>query len=60
MLTENCEDRHNRPIKHGLTAAEHQRRLELFEQEAMERIRAADAQDALLLQIGQALKPPGR
>jgi hypothetical protein len=60
MLTDNAEDRQNRPIKHGLTAAEHQRRLELFEQEAMERIRAADAQDALLLQIGLALTQRGR
>ena len=60
MLTDNGEDRHNRPIKYGLTAAENQRRLQLYEQEAMERIRAADARDALLLQIGLALSERGR
>ena len=60
MLTDNGEDRHNRPIKYGLTAAENQRRLELYEQEAMARIRAANAHDALLLQIGLALKNQGR
>lgn len=60
MLTDNGEDRANRPIKYGLTAAEHQRRLELYEQEAMARVRAAQAQDALLLQIGLALKQQGR
>lgn len=55
MLTDHGEDRHNRPIKYGLTAAENQRRLELYEQEAMERVQVAKAQDALLLQIGLAL-----
>ena len=60
MLTDNGEDRQNRPIKYGLTAAEDQRRLELYEQEAMERVRGADAQNALLLQIGLALSQRGR
>lgn len=60
MVTDNGEDRHNRPIKFGLTAAENKRRLELYEQEAMERVRAAQAQDALLLQIALALKQHGR
>lgn len=60
MLTDNGEDRHNRPIKYGLTAAENQRRLELYEQEAMARVRAVEARDALLLQIGLALKQQGR
>ena len=60
MLTDNGEDRQNRPIKYGLTAAEDQRRLELYEQEAMERVRVANAHDALLLQIGLALKQQGR
>ena len=60
MLTDNGEDRANRPIKYGLTALEHQRRLELYEQEAMERVQAAKAHDTLLLQIGLALKQQGR
>lgn len=60
MLTDNGEDRHNRPIKYGLTTAENQRRLELYEQQAMERVRVAEARDALLLQIGLALKSQGR
>ena len=60
MLIDNGEDRANRPIKYGLTAAEHQRRLELYEQEAIERVQAAKAHDALLLQIGLALKQRGR
>ena len=60
MLTDNGEDRHNRPIKYGLTAAENQRRLELYEQEAMVRVRAAHAQDALLLQIVLAMNQQGR
>jgi hypothetical protein len=60
VLTDNGEDRHNRPIKYGLTAAENQRRLELYEQEAMARIQASKAQDALLLQIALALKQQGR
>lgn len=60
MLMDNGEDRHNRPIKFGLTAGENQRRLELYEQEAMARIRVAHAQDALLLQIGLALNQQGR
>lgn len=60
MLTDNGEDRHNRPIKYGLTAAENQRRLEIYEQEVAARIRATEAQDALLLQIGLALRQRGR
>lgn len=56
MLTDNGEDRHNRPIKYGLTAAENQRRLELYEKEAMERVQSGRTQDALLLQIGLALR----
>lgn len=60
MLIDNGEDRHNRQIKYGLTAAENKRRLELYEQEAMERVRAAQAHDALLLQIGLSLKQRGR
>ena len=60
MLIDNGEDRHNRPIKYGLTAAENQRRLELYEQEALERVQVAKAQDALLLQICLALKRQGR
>ncbi len=60
MLTDNGEDRHNRPIKYSLTAAENQRRLELYEQEAVARVRAAEAQDTLLLQIALRLKQQGR
>ena len=60
MLTDNGEDRANRPIKYGLTALEHQRRLELYEQEAMERVQAVRARDAVLLQIGLALQKQGR
>lgn len=60
MLTDNGEDRHNRPIKYGLSAAENRRRLDIFEQEALERVLVAKAQDALLLQMMLALKKMGR
>lgn len=59
MLTDNGEDWHNRPIKFGLSAAENRRLLELYEQEALERVRVAHAQDAILLQIGLALNQQG-
>lgn len=60
MLTDNGEDRHNRPIKYGLSAAENRRLLELYEQEAMARVSVAHAQEALLLQFGLALNQQGR
>jgi hypothetical protein len=56
MLRNNNEDWENRPIKHGLSAAERQRILDLYEERALARKAAEERAFAVNLQLGKLLK----
>lgn len=56
MLRNNNEDWENRPVKHGLSAAERHRILELYEERALARKAADERAFALNLQLGKLLR----
>lgn len=53
-------DWENRPVKCTLKPEEHQRLLEVFEQQALERRREAEAAEQTLISVALALKVGAR
>lgn len=60
MLIDLNKDWMNAPVKHGLTPAERERRLELYVQQAEQRKREAEAAESLLIAVAQALAQRGQ
>ena len=53
-------DWENRPVQGSLTPEEHQRRLQVFEQQALQRTREAEAAEQTLIAVALALKAAAR
>ena len=59
MIIDHNKDWMNAPVKHGLTPEERQRRLEVYEQQARQRKREAEAAQTTLVALAQLLAQRG-